>query len=92
MTGVVSRTIYTRFYDARAQPRCGPLQTHLSTSGTFINRSSRIVLHPPLPGISLLFSIIFLANDIPTAPRNVWCKPKHCFDPYDKTEVFCARF
>lgn len=69
MTGVVSRTIYTRFYDARAQPRCGPLQTHLSTSGTFINRSSRIVLHPPLPGISLLFSIIFLANDIPRSSK-----------------------
>lgn len=66
MTGVVSRTIYTRFYDARAQPRCGPLQTHLSTSGTFINRSSRIVLPSiPLAGTSLLFSIIFLANDIP---------------------------
>lgn len=84
MTGVVSRTIYTRFYDARAQPRCGPLQTHLSTSGTFINRSSRIVLPSiPLAGTSLLFSIIFLANDIP--PRPIFLEnsdAKHCFDSY----------
>lgn len=69
------------FYDAQTsqQPRCGPLQTHLSTGGTFINRSSRIVLHP-LSGTSLLFSIIFLANGV---PRKIsykqlfrsWCKP-----------------
>lgn len=88
MTGVVSRTIYTRFYDARAQPRCGPLQTHLSTSGTFINRSSRIVLPSiPLAGTSLLFSIIFLANDIPppaNLPRKLWCKTLFRFLPIKK--------
>lgn len=77
-------------YDLHAVPRFMTLEpannhavvrckTHLSTGATFINRSSGIVLHP-LSGTSLLFSIIFLANGIPS-PFLEKSHTNNCFDP-----------